>query len=235
MSRSSQVCLVVLLLACGTNARGAIVVYDFSGQAGNQVVTVASDHHASVIPIDVARGGGLSLASGANSLNSAHWHDLAANDYIRFGLTVAPGFKARLTELKFTSRSSNAGPGTLALRSSNDGFITNLKSWNQFNSGDAHVSVDLSSLGDIEGTSEFRIFSASNVSASGGTVGSSGTWRLGTTSAPGVSNLLTINGDLTTLAAVPEPSSWLLVSALATAGACTRAARPLRKRRLTAS
>lgn len=203
--------LMLAVAATGQPLPGAIVVYDFTGQAGNQVVTPAASYSASVIALDVARGPGLTRASGANSLNSAHWHDASPGDYVSFGFSVAPGYKARMTRLTFSSRSSSAGPATLAVRSHQDGFLSTIATWSQTGAADAHVNVDLSVLGDTLGTSEFRIFSTSNNSAGGGLIGSGGTWRLGTMTTPGSSNLLTIDGSVTELAAVPEPASWLLI------------------------
>lgn len=224
-SRLAAIVVVSGFLLTGP-LQAAIVVYDFSGSSGSQAQSPASVFDAHVVALDVTRGSGLSAPSGANSFNSASWHDLSASDYVSFGFSVAPGYQAELSSLSFTSRSSASGPGALAVRSSIDGFASNLLSWNQTGSGETAVLVDLSGLGQVSGLAEFRVVSLSNVSAGGGSVGSSGTWRIGTMTDVGTSNLLTVDGQVLAFSAVPEPASW----ALATLGMLGAAAAGARRR-----
>lgn len=212
MRQSVRVMGCVVNLMLSTCLHAAIVLYDFSGNGGAEVRSGPAAFDPLVVPLDITRGSGLTSPSGSNSFNSAHWHDRSAEDYISFGFAVLPGYEARLTSLNFTSRSSSSGPGTLAVRFSRDGYTHDLASWTQSGSRDANVAIDLSPLGSITRTAEFRIFSVSDLSAAGGTVASAGTWRIGTMTTPGASNLLSIDGQIASIAAVPEPASWLLLT-----------------------
>lgn len=207
-------------------SRAALVFYDFTNQPGNQVIQLASTVEPHVNATGITRGMGLIATSAANSFSSSGWHTLADNDYIEFGLSVEPGFKANPTTLTFTARASSTGPGTMALRSSTDGFTNNLASWAQTASSDVSVTANLGGLGDLYDGIWFRILATSNQSAGGGTMGASGTWRLGTMTNPGNSSLLTLNGNVSALTSVPEPPShWLAAAACLVGAICHRLSR----------
>lgn len=212
MMRSSLVgCLLIVGTVCAPSSSAGIVVYDFSGITGAQLVLQPSAYDPQVAALDLRRGSGLTMPSGQNSFNSAHWHDMSPADYVSFGFTVATGHRAQLTTITLTARSSGAGPGAMTLRSSRDDFTSDLFAWTQAPNSDTNVSADLRGIGEMLGTTEFRIFTSSNQSASGGAISSAGTWRIGSINAPGTSNFMTIGGEVSAISAVPEPGSWLLL------------------------
>ena len=102
----------------------------------------------------------------------------AVDDYFTFGFVVDPGYAVDLAELQISTRSSNTGPANLALRYSVDNFATDLATI--VNSGTLYTDVilDLTALPSVSGTVEFRLFATNNVSANGGTIGSTGTMRI---------------------------------------------------------
>ena len=212
MRSSMAVCLLIVGNVCAPSSLAGIVVYDFSGTTGAQALLQPTAYDPQLAAWDLKRGSGLTMPSGLNSFNSAHWHDMSPADYVSFGFTVATGHRAQLTELTLTSRSSGAGPAAMTLRSSRDDFASDLFSWSQAPNSDTTVSADLSGLGEVLGATEFRIFSSSNRSANGGAIGTAGTWRIGSMNAPGTSNLMTIGGEVSAISAVPEPGSWLLLT-----------------------
>ncbi|HMO16177.1 MAG TPA: PEP-CTERM sorting domain-containing protein [Pirellulaceae bacterium] len=209
--------LVIMTLVMGQNGYADIVVYELSGEPGNQVST-AGTPAANATAADLTRGAGLTGNAGLNSLNSVGWNTLDATDFVSFGFTVDAGYFANLGDITFTGRSSNTGPGTLAIRSSLDGFASNLFTFTQTGTTDTQVNYDASGLGPVTGALEFRIFSLNNTSANGGTVGTAGTWRVGSANV-GSTTQLTIGGNIV---AIPEPTSAGLIGLVFVAGALTR-------------
>jgi hypothetical protein len=126
----------------------------------------------------MARGDGINPTTAGNSISGNNWHDRAADDYFTFGFTVDAGFSVDLNELWISTRSSGTGPGFLALRSSLDGFTSDLATFVQTGTSFTNSIVDLSGLTDLTGTVEFRVYADGNVSANGGTTAATGTLRI---------------------------------------------------------
>ena len=203
---------ILSVAALGQESSAGLVIFDFTAQPGNQAFQIPTVVATHVTATNLIRGNGLTASGAANSFSSSGWSPSDADDYVEFGLTVEHGYRANLTTLKFASRSSGTGPGTMALQSSRDGFGSNLLVWNQLNTADANILADLSGLGDQTGSLHFRIVALPGPSASGGSLSGAGTWRIGTTTTPGNTNFMLLEGTVSQLANVPEPSSILLLS-----------------------
>ncbi len=173
-----QFFLCSLLLVCGwTNVQAqAIASWNFAGEPGDQVFTEGIGS-ANVEALNFSRGADINQHAAANSISSTGW-DSGEARYFTFGFVIGEGFVANLISLQLGTRSSNTGPGELALRSSLDGFTENLATWTQSGTNFNNQTIDLTSLSGISGEVEFRIITTSNVSAGGGAVGSGGTFRV---------------------------------------------------------
>jgi MYXO-CTERM domain-containing protein len=168
---------VIASLAGAAQAQ-TVAQWDLLGQPGTQA-SVAGLGSANVTAGLLARGAGLSGNAGTNSINAAGWNDLGANDYYSLAFTVDAGYKTDLSSLYIGSRSSNSGPRDLGLYSSLDGFASPVHTWTEVGaSAFANQIIDLSGLPDITGSVEFRIRATSNAAATGGTISSTGTFRL---------------------------------------------------------
>ncbi|WP_373495797.1 endonuclease/exonuclease/phosphatase family protein [Aquiflexum sp.] len=154
-----------------------ILNYNFTGEPGDQITTVADLVSNGLTALDFARGADISPSGANNSINSSGW-DSGAERYFTFGFTVAPDRLVDLSNLKLGTRSSNTGPKNLALRYSGDNFTSDLANWEQIGTNFNNQNIDLSGLTNLSGDVEFRIVSTSDVSANGGTVGSGGTLRV---------------------------------------------------------
>lgn len=180
----------------------ALVTWDFTGEPGNQVFTAGtgSDH---MVALNFTRGADLNPSAANNSISASGW-DAGDARYFSFGFEVEEGFAVSLENLVIASRSSNTGPGELALRYSVDNFSADLATWIQSGTNFNNQIIDLSSLSNLTGTVEFRIVNTSNVSAAGGTIGSGGTFRINNYLQDGIFTPVTFNGTVSELPP-PEP------------------------------
>ncbi|WP_194973085.1 endonuclease/exonuclease/phosphatase family protein [Aquiflexum lacus] len=167
--------------------------WNFAGEPGNQEFT-AGTGSTNVIPLNLTRGADITATTAGNSISSAGW-DAGENRYFSFGITIDEGFQAKLSKLIIGTRSSGTGPGEMALTYSMDGFTNNLATWVQVGTNFNNQEIDLSALPLLTENVEFRIVSSSNVSANGGTVSTTGTFRV-TNFFPG-DLAVSLNGEVT--------------------------------------
>ncbi len=187
------------------SASGQIVVYDFTGEPGDQASTAATINAANLTAAAVSRGSGLNAANATGSINSSGWTtgtSLDANDYYGWSLTPADGYSLNLTEIRFTERRSASGILSWELRSSLDGFASAVGSAtvpDNESSRTQTVSLD-SSFSGIAATVEFRLYGFNAESAAG-------TWRLSGASG------LEVYGSV-----VPEPHEYAALAGLGLLG-----------------
>lgn len=194
--------LTVMLMVFGLfNVQAqTLASWNFAGETGSQEFT-AGTGNSNVIPMNFTRGADITATAAGNSISSAGW-DSGENRYFSFGTTIDEGFQAKLSKLIIGTRSSGTGPGELALRYSLDGFTTNLSTWVQVGTNFNNQEIDLSALPFLTENVEFRIVSTSSVSANGGTVAETGTFRV-TNFFPG-DLAVSLNGEVTPIDA-PDP------------------------------
>lgn len=154
-----------------------IASWDFTNEPGDQVST-AGTGSSNLTATNFTRGAGVTATAASNSISGSGW-STASDDYFSFGITVAEGFEADLATLVIATRSSNTGPGNIALQYSVDNFATNLANWTQSGTTFNNQSIDLSFLPNLSGTVEFRIVVTNTTSANGDTIASGGTFRVG--------------------------------------------------------
>lgn len=167
------------LAGIAAGASGVTIVdWNLQGQTGSQASVAVNSVAANITGATLARGAGLTGASGANSINASGWTG-EATDYFSFGFTVDSGYSVDLSELAIGTRSSGTGPGTLGVFYSVDGYAAAIATFNQAPGANfVNTLVDLSSLANITGTVEFRVQAIGTTSAGGGTTGANGTARL---------------------------------------------------------
>ena len=157
-----------------------ITSYTTFGQPGNQVFTAPNVQADNVTGMNLTRGPGLTATGANNSFSASGWSTDQSQDYFSFGFTVADGYAVNLESLFIGTRSSNTGPGLLGLFVSTDGFSSNLFTFVQLPDNTfSNSAIDLSALQGLTGEVEFRIAVLENTSANGGTIASSGTFRVG--------------------------------------------------------
>lgn len=138
--------------------------------AEDSVAGEATTNGVTALPI--ARSAGLSSTGDAGSFSSQGWSggSTDTNRYVSLGFTVAAGKRVFPADLLLTiGLPYTSGPADYAVRYSGDNFQKNIATWNYKNQG-AHMAADLSKLGPLEGTVEFRIFVGSELTYGGSTI-----------------------------------------------------------------
>lgn len=196
-----------------------IVDWNLDGTPGTQPAQAVASAAAHVIGGSISRGAGLDTGGTACSscFYSRGWDATTSGngsaDYFSFGFSVEAGYAVDLASLEIGTRASGTGPGTLGLFSSLDNYAAALYTFNQAGTpsgtGNLNQSIDLSTLGNITGSVDFRIYEIGNTQSDGsGATSSSGTFRLTNYYVAGASDH---NMMLTgTVAAIPEPESYAL-------------------------
>ena len=171
--------LVALSLALATSAHGELIAGWNLALCPDGAQTYAATAAAGgVTGMTMTRGAGLGVAFATQGNFNAWGWNQEATDYLSFGFTVANGSSVNLSTLQIGTRSEGGAPGVLALRSSVDGFGSDLFIFNQAatdggvwgpGAGFIFSVIDLSALTNLTGTVEFRIYQVGNTAANGGT------------------------------------------------------------------
>lgn len=197
--------LAVALFTSVSHAQ--ITTYNFNGAPGDQASTAASGVAANLTSTAISRGPGLFsfLAGSANSINAYGWTTGAApgtNDYYTFTIAPNSGFKVSFTNIQYNVQRDGDGPTTGVVRSSLDGFASNIGSPFAITTTATEQTINLSGVAYQNLTSpiEFRIYGYNSS-------GFFGTFRLqySSTGAPGVQ----VNGSV---AVVPEAETYVFAS-----------------------
>lgn len=204
------IAMVVWVLSTAFVAQAGIVTFDLSSQPGNQSSTspvVASNVFAS----SLVRGPGIAAASGAGSINASGFTTIPAidlSDYFQFTVSAAEGYALNATQLAFGERRSASGVREFTVRTSLDAFQSFNFERTVSLPDDANLRnhvIDLEGISNFQGTVDIRIYGYASEA-------SSGTWRLVNHNEQGG---VVLNGSVT---AVPEPSSLVLLGAMAGTG-----------------
>lgn len=201
--------LLTALLAAAPLVHGqiTIVAWDTSGLSGSTATLGSTSNATNVTGGTLQRGAGLGAASSTGTFSSNGFSNSDSDDYVEFSFTVDSGFLVSLADFTITTATSNTGPGTLGLYSSNDSFVSSLYTFNQSGTSSINHTIDLSSFTSVTGTMTFRIVEIGDTQADGvGSTATSGAFRV---------SELDITG---TVSAVPEPSGYAAFFGLAALG-----------------
>jgi hypothetical protein len=215
----------VLSFAVPDQTNASLITFSFTGSSGNEASLApdAQPDHLSVS--DLIRGSGLSAASGAGTFSASGWTTgtaLDPNDYFAFSITPEIGWTMTLTDLLLDERRSLTGIHEWSVRSSLDGFASDLESFavpdNDLTRANQSLLLPGLLFSDLTSAVEFRIYGFGSESASG-------TWRIDNVRVEGTMTLVS-TGDGT---AVPEtlPGGYAACALLGTLLLGTRRIREL--------
>jgi hypothetical protein len=213
MRNVMMICIVLVSLVMVSSANASqIAAWDMFGQPGNQAFTPSSSSDANVTGLNMVRGSGLNSSSANNSMSSSRWGSTDADDYFEFGFNVDPGFEVVLDSLIIGTRSSNTGPGTLGLYTSQDSFTNPVFTFVQQGSDFLNSTVDLSSLAPVTDDFFVRILEIGNTQADGsGTTSNSGTFRIVDVLDSGDFIDTQFTGTVNALAVIPIPAPFFML------------------------
>ncbi len=140
--------------------------------AGGEASVAGEATTNGVTALPITRSAGLSTTGDSGAFSSQGWAGGSAdtNRYVTLGFTVDAGKRVYPADLLLTiGLPYTSGPADYAVRYSGDNFQKNIATWNYKNQG-AHMAADLSKLGPLEGTVEFRIFVGSEQTYGGSTI-----------------------------------------------------------------
>lgn len=154
-----------------------------------------------VVGSDLTLGAGVSPAANGNRFGGNNWADagdavpptlansIAGNDYIQFTITPNAGFSFTATGFNFIWDHSTTGPTLLTLRSSADGFASDLASGSSIPamSTTAPAFTNLSfTLANITVATTFRLYAYGTGTGTAGPGGTAGFDTIATLGAPNV-------------------------------------------------
>lgn len=127
--RVKALLIVGLLLGIRPASGSILLEYNFSGEAGTQISTAASQTAVGLTASVFRRGFGLEPIALSDAIAARGWTSGEVEkelDYFEFMMTPAGGATLDLNEIAFGERRNGTGVRAFTLRSSLDGFITNL-------------------------------------------------------------------------------------------------------------
>ena len=164
---------VVLLLLCSLLAGRRVAAQSIftnpitdANPSGSNPFTLGQTVNANITVTGIGRGPGISGNAGSNRYTATNW-SLAAldlNDYFTFTLTPNAGYLINFVSFVYTGQASGTGPTTFAIRSSLDGFMSNIGTPSVTGST---ISLLAAQYQNINAAIEFRVYGWGGSNASG--------------------------------------------------------------------
>ncbi|WP_394759583.1 choice-of-anchor D domain-containing protein [Flavobacterium sp.] len=124
--------LLFLTLLFSVLGWGQILTFEFSALAGGEATATSNFNNANLNASTISRGAGLTAAANASRFNATDWaitsiaNAISGNDYMEFTITPNAGFQFDVSSIVIQWQRSGTGNTQIALRSSIDGYTTNL-------------------------------------------------------------------------------------------------------------
>lgn len=152
-----------------------LIRFSFTGATGTPVTFPADAQPTNGSVTDFSRSTSITPITSLNNFGASAWDvvSLDLNRYFSFTITANTGFVLNLTSFELDEVRSSAGPTQWVLRSSRDGFSTDLGTYT--NTGTSLLTNRVVALDEnfynVSGSVEFRIYAFGASSAAG-------TWRV---------------------------------------------------------
>jgi hypothetical protein len=204
--------VVAVLGLTGSSARSDSILqqYEFQGQTGSETTLAPTFVASGLTGLNFTESPLLTPSAGVNSMNSSGWNQ--ANVDYSFGFTIQPGQEVTVDQIILTSRSSATGPGFINLEASVNGAAPTVVAG--ITQTSTNFNDEFLAITPVTATSSLTFFfvTANQTSAGGGTIGSAGTFRIGDFNPAGTPTPFTIDGTISPVSAVPEPSALMLAT-----------------------
>jgi|GEM_PF-1848002 len=166
-----------------------LATWELSSATGSQTNNTPSILTNGINDALLNRGAGVTAIGWPGSMNSSGWFSstspttlseaITNNDYYQFTLTVADGYKAKVTGIELVLRSSNTGPNKVTLRSSVDNFAADLGTATVTTAALLETMSFTNALTNLTGTVTFRLYGYGSAANTGSSPGNTGTLRIG--------------------------------------------------------
>lgn len=109
-----------------------LLTFDFAGLAGNEVSANSNFNDPNISASSITRGTGLTSANNADRFNATNWSIISIadavsqNKYMEFTITPNSTCDFSISSISIQLQRSGTGPSRIALRSSVDGYTSNL-------------------------------------------------------------------------------------------------------------
>lgn len=127
-----RICIIFLGLFIPILGQSQILTFDFNGLTGNEATAVSNFNNANLGTSTISRGVGLTASANGDRYNATSWaltsiaNAVSGNNYMEFTLTPNVGYQFDVSSIVISLQRSATGPSALAIRSSIDGYSTNL-------------------------------------------------------------------------------------------------------------
>ena len=111
-----------------------ILTFEFSALTGSEVTADSNTNNANLSTSTISRGAGLTASNNSGRFNATNWSvgnvdtAITDEDYMEFTITPNPTYQFSVSSITVNVQRSGTGPGAITLRSSADGYASNLDS-----------------------------------------------------------------------------------------------------------
>ena len=111
-----------------------ILTFEFSALTGSEVTADSNTNNANLSTSTISRGAGLTASNNSGRFNATNWSvgnvdtAITDEDYMEFTITPNPTYQFSVSSITVNVQRSGTGPGAITLRSSVDGYASNLDS-----------------------------------------------------------------------------------------------------------
>ena len=124
--------ILIFVICFISKVNSQILTFDFVGLAGNEVSATSNFNNPNLTNSTITRGSGLTASNNGDRFNAISWasgsinNAVTGNDYMEFTISPSAGYAFNVTTIDINFQRSGTGPRGIALRSSTDGFSTNI-------------------------------------------------------------------------------------------------------------
>ncbi len=154
------------------NVQVDLANWDFGGNIGSEVSVNATMVATNITNAIITRGTGIQASGNADRFNANNFTEsnltnaITNNDYFQFTIAPTTG-SITLTEIEFNYDKSATGPSTATLRSSLDGFASDIETFTGLNTSNQTIDLTSSGISGQTGLVTFRFYFYGNINASG--------------------------------------------------------------------
>jgi hypothetical protein len=129
-SFKSLLCLGLAILPALSYSQ--ILTFEFSSLTGSEATAGSNSNNPNLAASTISRGAGLTASNNGGRYNATSWavtsiaNAVSGNDYMEFTISPNAGYQFSVSSVYIQLQRSGTGPSAIALRSSADGYTSNI-------------------------------------------------------------------------------------------------------------